>query len=70
MIEAIGIIASICVLVSFTFKKQKTIRCVNMIGCVLFVVYGILINAFSVIFLNVCTMLVHIYFLKRKKYGL
>ena len=68
--EVLGIVASVCVLISFMFKNQKKIRCINMIGCILFIVYGILIKSFSVVFLNFCTMIVHIIFFVRGKYGL
>ena len=60
-IEALGTIASILVLVSFMMKDEKTIRSVNIIGAIIFVVYGICINAFSVWFLNGALCLVHTY---------
>ena len=65
MIELFGILASICILISFTFKEQRKIRIINMIGCIVFVFYGILIKSFSIIFLNLCTFAIHIYHLKR-----
>lgn len=60
-IEVLGTIASILVLVSFMMKDEKTIRSVNIIGAIIFVVYGICINAFSVWFLNGALCLVHTY---------
>lgn len=60
-IEVLGTIASILVLVSFMMKDEKTIRSVNIIGAIIFVIYGICINAFSVWFLNGALCLVHIY---------
>lgn len=63
MIEALGILSSVLVLISFTFKEQKKIRIINMIGCIMFVIYGILIKSLSIVFLNLCTFIVHIKFL-------
>ena len=60
-IEVLGTIASILVLVSFMMKDEKTIRSVNIIGAIIFVIYGICINAFSVWFLNGTLCLVHTY---------
>ena len=59
--EIIGTIASVIVLISFTFKHQKHIRMVNILGALLFVVYGLYINAFSIWFLNSALILIHVY---------
>ena len=60
-IEVLGTIVSILVLVYFMMKDEKTIRSVNIIGAIIFVIYGICINAFSVWFLNGALCLVHTY---------
>ena len=57
--EAIGTLASILVLMSFLFTGEKKIRIVNIFGAMLFVIYGILIDAFSVWFLNGTLLIVH-----------
>lgn len=67
MIEFIGILAGCIVLTSFIFKTQKMIRFVNLFGCVLFIIYGILIKSFSIIFLNSSTLLINIYYLSMRK---
>ena len=67
--EILGTIASIIVLVSFLMKGEVKIRLVNIIGAIAFVVYGIMINAFAVWFLNGALCIIHlvkIYKLKRK----
>lgn len=70
MIELIGILAGIFVLLSFISKEQKKIRCINIIGCLLFITYGILIKSISIVFLNVSTLTTHIiYFYKEFKNG-
>ena len=66
MVEALGIIATIFVLLSFLFRAEKKIRIVNIIGAALFVAYGILMGALSVWLLNTLLIIIHIYFLFRK----
>lgn len=65
--EILGTIASSIVLISFLMKGEKNIRLVNILGAVMFVVYGIMINAFSVWFLNGALVLIHIYKLIKQK---
>lgn len=66
MYEIVGVIASLLVLFSFLMKGEKAIRTANILGALTFVIYGILINAFSVWFLNGCLVFVHIYKILRK----
>lgn len=66
-IEIIGILGSVFVLISFVVNDIKKIRIINIIGAVLFVVYGIYINAFSTWFLNGALILIHIYYLIKRK---
>ena len=67
MIEAIGITATLFVLLSFLFRDEKKIRLVNIIGAALFVVYGLILGALSVWILNGALIVIHIYFLKVRK---
>lgn len=60
MNEIIGLAASCLVLISFLLKGEKKIRFVNSIGCIVFIIYGILINALSVWLLNIITLIVQI----------
>ena len=66
-IEVLGIIASVLVLISFLCKGERKIRIVNILGAITFVVYGMLIDAFSVWFLNGILILIHAYYLLRGK---
>ena len=66
-IEILGTLASILVLISFMMTNEKMIRSVNIIGAIVFVVYGLCIKAFSVWFLNGALCLVHSYYLLKKK---
>lgn len=60
MYEPIGVLASVIVLLSFVMNGESRIRIINIVGALLFVIYGVLINAFSVWFLNGTLLLVHI----------
>lgn len=64
--EILGIIASVIVLLSFLMKGEKNIRIVNIFGAMCFVIYGIMINAFSVWFLNGALCIIHLYKLLKK----
>ena len=64
--ELIGTLASIIILISFIAKGENKIRIINIIGALMFVVYGLLINAFSIWFLNGMLILIHLYKIKRK----
>ena len=61
--EWLGIVASAFVLVSFLFSKQTVTRLINICGCIVFVVYGILLPAYSTAFMNGALIIVHIVFL-------
>lgn len=61
--EWLGIIASAFILVSFLFSKQIITRIINMVGCVIFVVYGLLLPTYSTAFMNGALFIVHIVFI-------
>lgn len=61
--EVIGLIASIFVLVSFIPKEIRLIRCINIIGCIIWVIYGLLIEALSVWVMNFLVMIIHLFHL-------
>lgn len=64
--EIIGILAGIVVLLSFIPKKLEYIRIINILGCILFVIYGIGINSISIWLTNGVLGIIHIYRLVRK----
>ncbi len=66
VVEIIGVLASGLVLVSFLMKGERKIRFINIVGCVIFVIYGIMISSVSVTLMNVALTLVHIVKLSRK----
>ncbi|MDY3536890.1 uroporphyrinogen decarboxylase [Riemerella anatipestifer] len=61
--EYIGYLASAFVAISFLLKEINKIRMVNLIGCLLFVTYGFLIDSLPVIITNILISLVQIYYL-------
>lgn len=65
--ELLGTIASGFVLISFLMKGEKNIRLINIIGALIFVIYGFLINAFSVWFLNGALLFIHLYKIMKLK---
>ena len=65
--EIIGLLGTLFVLLSFLMKDLKKVRIINIIGAVLFVVYGFLINAYSTWILNGVLIIIHIIFLVKRK---
>lgn len=61
MYEYLGFIASIIIFISGTMQNEFYLRAVNIVGAILMVIYGILIKAPSVIFLNSGLIIAHIY---------
>jgi hypothetical protein len=63
LVEGIGLAGSLLVLLSMTMRRAKTLRSINLLGCVAFCIYGILIQSLSVTLLNLCTGCVNVAFL-------
>ncbi len=59
MVEVIGIVASVMIVASFFVNGEKTIRAANMVGSVVFIIYGVLIGSFSVAFLNSASIIIN-----------
>lgn len=65
--EIIGITGTLFVLLSFLMKDLTKVRIINIMGAILFVVYGILINALSTWLLNAILVIIHIIYLVKEK---
>ena len=65
--EVIGICATLFIVFAFTRDGELNIRVLDLIGAVLFVVYGICIHSLSVILLNGILIGVQIYKIKNLK---
>ena len=50
--EIIGIAGTVLILIGFLSNGEKAIRIFDMLGAILFVVYGVMIHAYSNIILN------------------
>lgn len=65
--ELFGIAGTLFVLLSFLMKDLKQVRIINIVGAVLFVVYGLLIGALSTWLLNGILIGIHIFYLLRSE---
>lgn len=70
--EWLGLVASAFVLVSFLTSNQIKTRIINSVGCIVFIVYGFMLPAYSTAFMNIAMLIVHIvfitkYFINRRK---
>ncbi|MES2555438.1 MAG: YgjV family protein [Bacteroidota bacterium] len=65
--EYIGYAASLAVLIAFLMKNMRTLRIVNTVGCVLFIVYGCLLPSIPVIVTNAAIVVINLYYLLRKE---
>ncbi len=63
IIEIVGYAASIMVAISLTMKDIVKLRVINLIGCVLFCIYGYVIGAMPVVVMNGFVVCVNAYFL-------
>lgn len=63
--EWIGMIASTFILISFFFTKQTLTRLINLCGCIVFVIYGILLPSYSTALMNLALIVVHIVYISK-----
>ncbi|WP_420797735.1 MULTISPECIES: YgjV family protein [Pasteurellaceae] len=70
-IEILGYAAMITVSCSFLLKDVTKLRFVNTIGCILFMIYGLLLKSYPVVGLNIFVACINSYYifkeLKAKK---
>ena len=59
MIELIGIMASVVIVISFFMNGESKLRTLNIVGSIVFVIYGVLIGSVSVVFLNAVSTVVN-----------
>ena len=62
-VEILGYVAMVAVGVSIAMKKVYYLRIWNLIGAVLFTIYGYLIESNPVMILNIILTLLNIYYL-------
>lgn len=61
--EMLGYSASVLVAISLMMQSVVKLRTINLVGAILFSVYGVVIGAFPVAFLNGFIAIVNIYYL-------
>lgn len=65
MIEIFGYVSMVVVLVSMLMKNIRTLRIVNTVACVMFVVYGFLLHAYPIVIMNLLVIGINLYQLKK-----
>ena len=65
LIEWMGYISSIVILISLTMSSIIKLRWINLLGAILFSIYGVLIGAMPVAVVNFGIVLIDIYYLWR-----
>ena len=67
MIEIFGYVGMMITVLSFIFKDINKIRITNGIACLVWIVYGILKNSYPIILVNLIVLVVHTFWLIKKK---
>lgn len=62
-IEWVGYLASIFIGISMFMKNMVKLRFINLIGCILFSVYGFTIGAYPVAIINLVISFINIYYI-------
>ena len=65
--EWIGIAGTLFIILAFTMNGERKIRVLDLIGALLFVIYGVTIHSFSTVLLNVVLVVVQAYKLLRRR---
>ena len=61
MVEMVSMIASVIILVANGVKSITLMRVLFLTSCIMFIGYGIIIGSPSLVFLNSCSTVIHIY---------
>ena len=63
--EIIGYVGSAFVLASFLMASVVRLRVINSVGCIISLIYGLLIKAYPTVIMNAALLLINIFFLLR-----
>lgn len=66
--EILGTAASLLVMLSYMVDGIK-LRIINIIGSIVFVIYGIMLGGISIIVLNSVTIFIHLYYILKEVKG-
>lgn len=61
LVEWIGYIASAMIVVSLIMTSIVKLRIINTIGCILFVIYGVIVGAYPVSVANGLIVIINLY---------
>jgi len=67
LIDLLGYLAMAVLLVSFTMKAVRKLRIINSFGCVLFAIWGLIIEEWPVVITNISILIINLYYLYFKK---
>ena len=67
MSDIIGYIGTLLVVVSFLMKDIFLLRLINVMACVVFVIYGMLSSLTPVIITNLLIISINLYFIIKEK---
>ncbi|MFD2892773.1 uroporphyrinogen decarboxylase [Flavobacterium chuncheonense] len=66
--EGVGYLASVVLIISFLMKNIKTLRIINSIGCLLFVIYGFMLAiSWPIVITNAFIFGVNYFYLTKKQ---
>jgi hypothetical protein len=68
MIEYLGFGASLLILISLLMSSIRALRLINLVGALLFGIYGIYIASTPTIFMNFGIVLINVYYLTKMHY--
>ena len=60
-IQWVGYAASLFIVLSLTMTSIIKLRIINSIGCLLFIIYGLNLNAYPVVISNALIVMINIY---------
>ncbi len=66
VVELVGYLASILVVASFAMKSVVRLRVVSLVGCVVFVAYGVLLGSIPLVLTNAAAGVLHLWYLRRE----
>jgi len=70
-LEIVGILASVLIVSSMVFKTTSykgtiAMRSINLVGSVVFVVYGIMLPAYATAIANACLIFINLFYLLKE----
>lgn len=66
--EVIGWIATVFIIISFLQKNIITLRIFSLIGAILWTLYGLISDSWSIVFLNIVIVVIQVFWIAKFKY--